>query len=341
MAPHARPDESARVDGWAPHGVGVFRATTSESGSVWCLDDRRQRGGVALDLEFVAVVLRALLRCEFQALAEAVPGAISKRAVTDARKGRSICLDLGAGHVAEHAGWHAMRQARPGAINNFSNSCSMVQWRRPRLPVALDTKRWTRTKPRCLHTPRARGGPTRHVSSQSRSTWVGDLSSYGAVLRRRPIGALERWSASPSRCIASCSRLDATGNRVSSVRSQRLSLLRAAYSTSRVVVRGRMPRWYLALAPHRHVTCRPTRTSYTPPALEHARNGSTGQRAHETRHDTSPHPGTSFLHRPASATTPTRPRCRPTSTRCHRPRSPRPPRPTTHRATSRPQPRAL
>jgi hypothetical protein len=105
MAPHARPDESARVDGWAPHGVGVFRATTSESGSVWCLDDRRQRGGVALDLEFVAVVLRALLRCEFQALAEAVPGAISKRAVTDARKGRSICLDLGAGHVAEHAGW--------------------------------------------------------------------------------------------------------------------------------------------------------------------------------------------------------------------------------------------
>jgi hypothetical protein len=193
----------------------------------------------------------------------------------------------------------AMRQARPGAINNFSNSCSMVQWRRPRLPVALDTKRWTRTKPRCLHTPRARGGPTRHVSSRR------------------------------------------DGNRVSSVRSQRLSLLRAAYSTSRVVVRGRMSRWYLALAPSRHVTCRPTRTSYTPPALEHARNGSTGQRAHETRHDTSPHPGTSFLHRPASATTPTRPRCRPTSTRCHRPRSPRPPRPTTHRATSRPQPRAL
>jgi hypothetical protein len=222
-----------------------------------------------------------------------------------------------------------MRQARPGAINNFSNSCSMVQWRRPRLPVALDTKRWTRTKPRCLHTPRARGGPTRHVSSQSRSTCAASHWSFGA---------LERVAVALHRIVFSTRR---DGNRVSSVRSQRLSLLRAAYSTSRVVVRGRMSRWYLALAPSRHVTCRPTRTSYTPPALEHARNGSTGQRAHETRHDTSPHPGTSFLHRPASATTPTRPRCRPTSTRCHRPRSPRPPRPTTHRATSRPQPRAL
>jgi hypothetical protein len=63
MAPHARPDESARVDGWAPASApACFGPQRREGGSFWCLDDGQLCGGVALDIEFVAMVLRA--RCE-------------------------------------------------------------------------------------------------------------------------------------------------------------------------------------------------------------------------------------------------------------------------------------